>query len=157
MIGEQVLLRPSLRQYPDARRGRLPLIEPLLLPYLGLMFGSGIVGIIAFYNAIVIRRIGSALAALLVGVFGWVTSMIIVVSADHAGVKNAALVLLGVRAMHFLIGGVFCFLQRPYVRGHAFLGGPMAPVLASYLVAFAITWFLPMTVLLFLLGVPLGY
>ena len=156
MIGEDVLLRPSLRQYPDARRGPLPLIEPVLLPYLALMFGSGVAGIVAFYNAITIRRVGNAVATLLVGGVGWLTSLIIAGAANHAGVTNLALVLLGLRVMHFLIGGAFFFLQRPYVRGHAFLGGRMAPALASYLVAFAITWFLPVWVLLLLLGVPIG-
>jgi len=156
MIGEDALLRPSLRQYPDARRGPLPLVEPLLLPYLALMFGSAVAGLIAFYNAIVIRRIGSAFAALLVGAAGWIASVVIAGAADDAGMANFALVLLALRVMHLVIGCVLFYLQRPYVQGHAFLGGSMAPALASYVVAFAIAWFLPVRVLLFLLGVPLG-
>jgi hypothetical protein len=156
LISEGDLLRPSLRRYPDARRAAAPQIDPLLLPYAALMLGSAVAGVLAFYNAIVIRRFGNALLALLLGAAGWICCVLMVAAANDARVENVGFVLLGVRVVHFVIGGILFFLQRPHVHGNVFLRGDVAPTRASYFAALAIAWFLPIRIVLVLLGVPPG-
>lgn len=156
MIAEEELLRPSLRRYPDARRAAAPQLDPVLLPYVALMFGSAVAGVLAFYNAVVVRRFGNAFLSLLFGAFGWIACVRIVVAANRAQVENVVLILLAVRVLHFVIGGVLFLVQRPYVHGSVFLHGSVAPVHISYIAAFAAALLLPTRVLLFLLGVPPG-
>jgi hypothetical protein len=153
LTAEADLLRPSLRRYPDGRRAAAPQLEPLLLPYIALMFGSAVAALFAAYNAVVIRRFGLAVLSLLLGISGWIACVLMAAAASE---KNVVFTLLGVRVLHFLAGGLLFFMQRPYVHGSAFLHGRIAPVRASYLAALAAAWFMPVRLLLILLGVPPG-
>lgn len=153
MTSGEGLLRPSLRRYPDARRAAAPQIDPLLLPYVAIMFGSAVAGLIACYNAIVIRRFGHALLALLFGAFVWIGCVLVASAANQA---NIGFILITVRVLHFLAGGILFFVQRPHVHGSAFLRGSVAPVAACYVAALVIALTLPVRVMLVLLGVPPG-
>jgi hypothetical protein len=156
LTSEAALLRPSLRRYPDARRAFATQIDPLLLPYVSIMFGSAAAGLIACYNAIVMRRFGQALLALLTGIIGWVACVLMVSAANDANVENVGFVLIGVRVLHFAVGGLLFFMQRPHVHGSVFLGGRLTPIAITYAAAFVLAVMMPVRVLLILLGVPPG-
>ncbi|HKO58745.1 MAG TPA: hypothetical protein VJ276_22960, partial [Thermoanaerobaculia bacterium] len=130
-------------------------IEPLLLPYIALMFGSAVAGLFAAWNAVVIRRFGLALLSLLLGLVAWFACVVMVFAANKAHVRVVFL-LLGARVLHFLVGGLLFLLQRPHVHGSEFLHGRLAPMRASYVATLAAAWFIPLRLLLILLGVPPG-
>ena len=149
---QEVFETPQLRRYPDARRSALPLFDAVLLPYLALLFGSAVGGLVACFNAVAVRRFKLAAASLAAGAVGWLLFAPLVGMIDRA-TGNVALAMLAGRAMHFVVGSLLFLVQRPYVRGHAFLGGSVLPVLRVYVVALLITLFLPGSILLLLLGV----
>jgi hypothetical protein len=152
MITTGEATRPLLRRHPDARLASVPLLEPSLLPYLGLMFGSPVAAAVSLYNALAIRRVGLAVRSLLLGIAGWIGFLLVLVIANRFGADNIAFILG--RMFYFAIGGALFFIHRPHHRGHEFLGGRSVPILASYLAAIAISILLPGRVALLLLGVP---
>jgi len=139
------LLRPSLRRYPDARKAPFPLIDPLVFPYLGLLFGVPVVAVIACLNALAVRRVALFFVCLLLGGAGWAGFLV-----------AASFKFIMARAVGFAIGILFYYVHRPYERGHAFLRGTVLPLLATYVVAFVAYFFMPENVLLLLMGVPRG-
>jgi len=145
------LLQPSLRRYPDARKAPVILIEPVLLPLFGLLFGIPLVTLLACYNAAAIRRVALFFTSLALGFAGWFAFI-----NAAALMKHTAFVLIVGRCVNFAIGCVYYFLQRPYIRGHQFLGGRVVPLRASYLAALVIAIFLPWKLKLWLMGVPVG-
>ena len=149
-------LQPLLRRYPDAREARVPLIEPVLLPYVALMFGSSAAALLATYNSIALRRWGLAALSVAMGIIGWLAFAAIVLAALAHPDWNLHLAVLGGRALHFLLGGLLLFQQRRIVHGHAFLGGRMVPMRASYLLAFGLAFVIPNTIVALMLGVPPG-
>lgn len=149
-------LRPLLARYPDARRANVPLFEPVLLPFVALMFGAPAAGALAAYNAIALRRWARAAAAIAIGIAGWLAFVFIIVVSDSLITHNARLVILIGRAMHFLLGAVLYLQQRRIVTGHEFLAGRMVPMRASYLLAFALQFVIPGALLALMLGVPPG-
>ena len=153
MTGGDLVLRPLLSGHPDARRARTPLLQPVLLPYLALIFGSGVASLASCYNALAMKRGRLAGYSLLAGAGGMLAFLLVASSAIHFGMVPAVAVILG-RVVHFGFGGLMFSMQRPYVRGNEFLGGPVAPLLPSYGVAVGIFIFLPARLSLFLLGVP---
>ncbi len=144
--------RPLLRRHPDARLAAAPLLDPSLLPYLGLMFGSPVAAAVSMYNALAIRRVGLAIRSFLIGVAGWIGFLLVIVAANRFGAASIAFILG--RMFYFAVGGALFFIHRPHHRGHEFLGGRSVPILASYLVAIAISIWLPRDIALILLGVP---
>lgn len=150
-MSADVALRPVLARYPDARAGKLPLLEPILLPYLGLMFGSFVASVAGAYNALVLRRVGLAIRSLLIGALGWIAFLFVVAFVAKAS-SNGGVGLIAGRLLHFAIGGALYTLQRPHVRGHTFLGGRTAPMLACYLASIVLAMILPWSVVRFLLG-----
>jgi hypothetical protein len=153
-LGE-VLQRPLLKRYPDARRAPIPLVEPVLLPYLALLFGSAVAGVVAAYNAVAIRRFGLAALSLAAGAAGWAAFALLVIRVEDAH-GNLELALIVGRILHFIIGGWLFLTERPYLRGHAFLQGRMLPVVLTYVVAFVIALVMPADIWLLLTGVPPG-
>jgi hypothetical protein len=150
-----VLQRPLLARYPDGRRSPLPLVEPVLLPYLALLFGSAVAGVVGAYNALAIRRFGLAALSLAAGAVGWFAFALLVVRVDDAH-GNVELAVIAGRFLHFIIGGLLFLKQRPYARGHAFLQGTMLPVVMTYIAALVITLAMPSKILALLVGVPPG-
>jgi len=148
-------LRPLLKRYPDAHRSAAPLLEPILLPYVSLIFGSAVAAVAAAYNGVIIKRTGLVLRSLLLGALGWVAFILVVVLARQAGIENPRVLLILGRTMHFGFGAVLYLIHRPYFRGHEFLGGRAVALLPSYLTAFVISMMLPPRLELLLLGVPL--
>ncbi len=148
------LLEPRLGRFPDARRATLRLLEPSLLPYVALMFGSALAALLACFNALALRRFGSAAASLAVGLIGWASFGVVVTAGARMHIGHIALALLVGRAVHFLLGSVLYFMQRPHLLGHAFLGGRMVPLRVSYLTAFLLAIYLPGSIMLALLGAP---
>lgn len=152
MITTGEATRPLLRRHPDARLASVPLLDPSLLPYLGLMFGSPVAAAVSLYNALAIRRVGLAVRSLLLGIAGWIGFLLVLVIANRFGADSIAFILG--RMFYFAIGGALFFIHRPHHRGHEFLGGRSVPILASYLAAIAISIWLPGRIALMLLGVP---
>lgn len=150
-----VLERPLLRRYPDARRAKFPILDPTILPYLALMFGSAIAGIAGIVNAVALRRYWLAALTLLLGAAGWLGFPFLIFAMRRAGVENVAVLLTIGRLWHMFLGGVLFFMHRPHERGHEFLWGRSIPIFQSYIAAFAVSLILPGKVTLFLLGVPL--
>jgi hypothetical protein len=153
MTAEEITLRPLLTRHPDARRAKAPLVQPILLPYLALIFGSGVASLVACYNALMMKRGGLAAKSLLAGAGGMLAFLVIVNNAIHLGAQPAVALILG-RVVHFAFGGVLFSMQRAHVRGNEFLGGPTVPILPSY-VAVIVIWLLLPSRLALLLGVPL--
>ena len=151
-----VMLEPRLARYPNARRAAWPLVEPLLLPYLGLMFGSLLVGVVAAVVLASLRRGWAALLAFAAGAVTWISISPAIDFAYSLGVENPRLLVLVVRLIHFVMGGLLFGLCARHVRGHRFLGGRMMPAVASYLTAFLLAMVLPWRVLILLLGVVGG-
>lgn len=146
--------KPLLRRHPDARKGRAPLLHPILLPYLALMFGSAVAGLAGTFNALMLRRTSLALKSLAIGAAGWLSFMLVVALVRKAGVENVAVAVVIGRVMHFALGGALYFVHRPHFRGHEFLNGKTAPLLGSYLVAILASMYMPAKLTLLLLGVP---
>ncbi len=155
MTAGDLSLRPLLERHPDARRAKGPLLQPVLLPYLALIFGSGVASLAACYNALMMKRGGLAAKSLLVGLLGTIAFVVVGGIALRLGAAPAVAIILG-RVIHFAFGGLLFAMQRPHVRGNEFLSGPMAPLLPSYLATIAISIFLPARISLLLLGVPLA-
>ena len=144
-------LRPLLRHLPDARRSRMYLIDPVLFPYLALLFGLPIVVLFSCFNAAALRRWGLLAASLGIGVGGWLAFLFSVGSLRHT-----AFALIGGRAVNFAVGILFFLLQRAHIRGHAFLGGQLVPLRPFYIGALVVAIFMPEPLARVLLGVPLG-
>lgn len=149
-------LRPLLRRYPDARRASVPLIEPLLLPYVALLFGSSAAAALAAYNSFAIRRRALAALCLAIGIAGWLAFAFIVIVAEAHPQWNLRIAVLFGRAIHFALGGLLYFVQRRTTNGHEFLHGSMVPMRASYLIAFGLAFVIPWRILAVMLGVPPG-
>lgn len=154
MTADGTPFRPLLQRHPDARRGSAPLLHPVLFPYLALIFGSLIAGIAGAYNAAVLRRGWLMVQSLLIGAAGWISFLFVVAALGQLGVENVSLAVIGGRVVHFALGGLLFFVHRPHFRGHEFLHGRTAPLLASYLVAIFASIYLPNKLELILLGVP---
>jgi hypothetical protein len=152
MTADDLTLRPLLARHPDARRAKAALLPPILLPYIALMFGSGIAALAAVYNALMMRRVGLAVRSLLVGAAGWFAFFLIITNADD---HIRVLVIVG-RVVHFLCGGLLYRMQRAHFAGSQFLHGAALPLVRSYVGAFVVYLFLPAKIVAFLLGVPLG-
>lgn len=154
-MSDAYALRPLLTSYPDARRGRTPLFEPILLPYVALVLGSLIAGLLGAYNAALLRRPGLLFRSLLFGFMGWIT-FIFVAGFVAKNTGNPTLGLVAGRLLHFALGGELFAIQRPHVKGHAFLGGAMVPLLGSYFATIFVSVLLPWSVIRLLLGDWLG-
>lgn len=144
-------LRPLLRHLPDARRSPAYLIDPVLFPYLALLFGLPVVVLLSCFNAAALRRWGLFAASLGLGVFGWLG---FIQSVNL--LSGTAFALIGGRAVNFAAGCVFYFLQRAHIRGHAFLGGQLVPLRPFYIGALIVAVFMPEPLARLLLGVPIG-
>lgn len=150
MIESESSLRPLLARYPDARLGKAPLLEPILFPYLGLIFGVA-AGLAGAYNAIVLRRVRLALLSVLISLTGCVLFYVTLVIARSTGLSIPVVLIIS-RSIHFALGGVLYFLHRPHFRGHQFHDGSTVPMLPSYLAAIMLSVVLPWRVTLVLLG-----
>ena len=149
-------LEPLLRRYPDARVATVPLLEPVVLAYVALAFGTPAASALAAYNAIAVRRWRLAAAAIALGIVGWLAFAVIVVFAASHPQWNIRLAILGGRVVHLILGGVLFLQQRRAVHGHEFLGGNMVPLRASYFLAFGLQFVIPGALLALMLGVPPG-
>jgi len=145
------LLRPSLRRYPDARKAPVMIADPLLFAYIGILFGVPLVTLLACFNAAAVRRFGLFFTSLLLGVSGWIAFLAV------ASRLEDRYVLVAIRCVSFIVGILFYLLQRPYVRGHQFLGGRVLPVRESYIAGLVLAIVLPWKVELLLMGVPSGW
>jgi hypothetical protein len=156
MTPGDLTLSPLLGRYPDARRAKAPLISPILFPYLGLIFGSGVASLAACWNAVMLRRGWLAVRSILVGIGGWLAFLFVVFGAVNAGLTTVSIALILGRIVYFAFGGLLYAMHRRHETGNEFLGGPAVPLVASYVLAFVIHMMLPGRVLLLLLGVPRG-
>ena len=150
-MNDELALKPHLERYPDARRGAAPLLDPVLLPYLALMFGSLVAAVGAVYNAVVLKRFGLAVRSILVGTLGWISFQFVVALVVHL-VGNVSVGVIAGRVVHFALGGVLYAMHRPYFRGHEFLSGRTIPLFASYALAILISLKMPWKVAARLLG-----
>jgi hypothetical protein len=150
-MSETEALHPLLSRYPDARRGTGPLFDPILLPYLGLIFGFG-GAIVGVYNAWRLRRMRLALVTILIGLAGVVLFFATIIVSRRLGVETIAVSLIVGRSLHFALGGLLFFIHRPHFRGHEFQDGASVPVLPSYLGAMFLSMVLPWRLTLVLLG-----
>jgi hypothetical protein len=141
-----------LQRVPDARRSSVPVFSPVFFPYVALILGLPVAAACAFYNAVALRRWPLALAAVTIGVLGWVGFGLVCVLAVHAGLENFLLALLPARLLNVGLGVVLAWSQWAHARGHGFLGGSTIPLLPAVLVAFVIRLVLPAQPLLVLEG-----
>jgi len=145
------LLRPSLRRYPDARKAPVVLVDPVLFAYLGILFGVPVVTLLSCFNAVAVRRAGLFFTSIVLGVGGWFAFF------EMGSRVEDRYVLVVIRLVSFIVGCLFYLLQRPYVRGHQFLGGRAMPVHKSYIASFVLFMILPWKLELLLMGVPVGW
>ena len=150
-MSEVWLLRPLLGRIPDARQARTYLVDPVLFPYLALLFGLPIVVLLSCFNAAALRRWGLLLASLGFGIAGWIAFLLSVGSLSHT-----VFALVAGRAVNFAVGVLFFFLQRAHIRGHVFLGGRLVPLRPFYIGALLVAVFMPEQLARLLMGVPLG-
>jgi hypothetical protein len=150
-MSETDALHPLLARYPDARRGTGRLFDPILFPYIGLIFGFG-AALLAVYNAWRLRRMRLALLSILIGLAGCFLFVVTFVVARQVGVQNSAVALIIGRAVHFALGSLMFFIHRPHFRGHEFQDGETVPVMQSYLGAVVLSIIVPWRVTVVLLG-----
>jgi hypothetical protein len=141
-----------LERVPDARKAPWPLLPPVLFPYVALMLGIAVAALLALYNSVALRRVKPALAALLVGVLGWLGFGFLFAMLIGGGMRNVALALLPVRLVSVGLGALLAWSQWSHVRGHRFLDGRTVQLLHGVLAAFAATYFLPVRPRLVLQG-----
>lgn len=149
---DDLALRPVLTRYPDARRGSLPLLDPVFLPYLGLIFGSLVASLAAVYNAVVLKRAGLAVRSILIGAAGWISFQFVVALVVKVTGNVSVGVIVG-RVVHFALGGALYAMHRAHFSGHEYLHGRAVPLLPTYLVAILISMKMPWKVTARLLGV----
>ena len=148
------VLQPLLRRYPDAHKARAPLLEPILLPYVALMFGAFIAALVGSYNALLLKRPALILKSLLVGIAASFSFVLVIMVLQQFGVTDRRVAFILGRFVHFGFGGLLYFLHRPHFRGHQYLGGPAVPLLPSYLAAIVISVMVPNPAPLMFIGVP---
>src|SRR4051812_40547378 len=100
------LIQLLLRRYPDARKAPVYLAEPVLFPYLGLLFGIPIITLLACYNAAAVRRFALFFTSLALGFGGW----LLFINAA-AAMRHTSYVLIVGRCVNFAIGCIYYFLQ----------------------------------------------
>jgi hypothetical protein len=121
-------LTPRLRGVPDARRGRLPLVEPVAVGYLAFALGLPVAGLAAVYCAVLLRRPGLALMTGLIAASGWLAFWpALDLLADDVSDLPWVFMVLRVGLAGF--GVALAVLLHPHVRGHRFIRGRMWPVL----------------------------
>lgn len=150
-MNETEALQPLLSRYPDARRGTGRLFDPILFPYIALIFGFG-AALLGVYNAWSLRRTRLALLSLLIGLTGCLLLVVTFVVARNVGIEKPAVALIVGRMVHFALGVLLFFLHRPHFRGHEFQNGETVPVLQSYIGAILLSMIVPWRVTLLLLG-----
>ena len=150
-MNDELAPNPLLERYPDARRGFAPLLEPVLLPYLALMFGTLAASVFAVYNAVMLKRFGLAMRSILVGALGWISFQFVLALVVNV-FDNASVGVIVGRFVHFALGGALYAIHRPHFRGHQFLNGRTVPLLASYILAILISMKMPWQVTARLLG-----
>ena len=144
-------LRPLLSRYPDARRGSGPLFDPILFPYVALIFGFG-AALLGVYNAWNLRRMRLALLTILISLLGVLLFVVMLIVRTNIGIENAAVAVIIGRAIHFALGGWLYFVHRPHFSGHQFKNGRTVPVLQSYLAAILLSMVMPWRLTLVMLG-----
>lgn len=150
-MNETDALQPLLSRYPDARQGKVRLFDPILFPYVALIFGFG-AALLGVYNAVSLRRTRLALVSLLIGLAGCLLLVVTFVVARRLGVEKPAVALIVGRTVHFALGVLLYFIHRPHFHGHEFQDGETVPVLQSYVVAILLSMIVPWRVTLLLLG-----
>ena len=141
-----------LQRVPDARRAPLQLFPPVLLPYVALMLGIAVAGLLALYNSLALRRAKPAIVAVAVGVVGWLGFGFLFAMLVAGGLDNIPLALLPVRLLNVGLGAVLAWSQWSHVRGHTFLDGRTVVLLHAVLVALAIALLMPVRLRLVLEG-----
>jgi hypothetical protein len=137
--GGTVTLRPLLKRYPDARRAKVPLLDPILFPYLALMFGAPATAIVSLWNALALRRWGLALQSLLYGALGWLAFVLTLVAVAGTLDLTPVIALIVGRVVYFVFGGLLYLRHRSYARGHAYLAGTVVGIMPSYLAAYLLS------------------
>jgi hypothetical protein len=152
-VGERRASVPLLLQrVPDARRARLRLFPPVLLPYVALMLGAAAAGLLALYNSLALRRARPAMVAVAVGLVGWAGFGVVFAMLVAAGLRDARLALLPVRLINVGLGVVLAWSQWSHVRGHTFLDGRTVVLLHAVLAAFVLVLAMPVRLRLVLEG-----
>ncbi len=141
-----------LQRVPDARRAPLRLFPPVLLPYVALMLGVAVAGVLALYNSLALRRARPAIVAVAVGVVGWLGFGFLFAMLVAAGLHNVLLALLPVRLVNVGLGAVLAWSQWSHVRGHTFLEGRTVVLLHAVLAAFVLVLLMPVRLRLVLEG-----
>jgi hypothetical protein len=141
-----------LQRVPDARRAPLHLFPPVLLPYVALMLGVAVAGLVALYNSLALRRARAAIVAAAIGVAGWLGFGFLFAMLVAAGLHNVLLALLPVRLLNVGLGAVLAWSQWSHVRGHTFLGGRTVVLLPAVLAAFVLVLVMPVRLRLVLEG-----
>jgi hypothetical protein len=141
-----------LQRVPDARRAPLPLFPPVLLPYVALMLGVAVAGLLALYNSLALRRARPAMVAVAVGVVGWLGFGSLFSMLWAAGLHNALLALLFARLLNVGLGAALAWSQWSHVRGHTFLDGRTVVLLHAVLAAFVLVLVMPFKLRLALEG-----
>lgn len=144
-----------LSGYPDARRARLPLFEPLAFGYLALSLGGPVASLCALYNGLLLRRPGLVLRAILVGAFSALAFFLTVAFLLGAGLENYSFVRVIGYLVHVLFGALLVSSQWRHFHGHAFLRGRAIPLLWVVIAGIVLQLMLPPKVVLLLLGLPL--
>lgn len=141
-----------LQRVPDARRAPLPLVPPVLLPYVALMLGIAVAGLLALFNSLALRRAKPAVVAVVVGVAGWLGFGLLFAVLVAGGLDNIPLALLPVRLLNIGLGAVLAWSQWSHVRGHTFLDGRTVVLLHAVLAAFVLVLVMPVRLRLVLEG-----
>lgn len=143
---------PVLHRHPDAREAPVPLPPAASWPYLALMVGIVPAAVGLLVTGLLLRRARPAVMALLVGLFGFLVPLFLIVAATGLGYGAEAIkwVLLVDHLVAVALGVWLYKIANPYLRGHTFLGGRVLPLMWLVVGTFALIMLLPGETLLLL-------
>lgn len=141
-----------LQNVPDGRLAGRSIFDALFFGYVAIVLGAPAACACAAYNAVALRRTGLALEAAALGALAWIAYTPIAGRLLEAGVTNIELLVLIMRVLALGVGVLLAVRHWPHVRGHRLLGGSTIPLLGAVVAAFAVAFFLPTSVYMWIIG-----
>ena len=144
---------PVLSTMPDGRLTPWPLLPAFVIGYVGLVFGAGVAGLAALYNALLMRRLPLAAIGLVVGVAGWFAFPLFVEWIYNLfGPEMVRYVGLWMHGYGAFFGLMLAIYQSHYIRACTIIDSETAPLLPAVIGVYVASIIIPVELKLMLHG-----